>query len=71
MGLHMKKTVTLKLTEAEAMALDELVSWSVGILNDTYDRQANLLLEDWDRPATWTAWDKLRAAVLGPPSDGK
>ncbi len=66
----MKDTVTLKLTRAEATALDELANNSAEKFFIVADGDQNYSFEGWNERDAANACDKLRAAVLGQPSSG-
>ena len=58
----MKDTVTLKLTYAEALALDELVNTSAEKFFCVVGGDKDYRLVGWDKPTAASACDKLRAA---------
>jgi hypothetical protein len=61
----MKDTVTLKLTRAEAMALDELANNSAEKFFCTIGGEKDYGLVGWDKETAASACDKLRNAVMG------
>jgi hypothetical protein len=67
----MKDTVTLKLTRAEAIALDELVNTSAEKFFRVVGGDKDYILNGWNKEIAANACDKLREAVLGWPSSGR
>ena len=66
----MTDTVTLKLTRAEAAALDELVNNSAEKFFIVVGGDKEYSFEGWNERDAANACDKLREAVLGQPSSG-
>lgn len=66
----MNDTVTLKLTRAEALALDELVNNSAEKFFMTVGGDAEYTLKGWNDSDAARACDKLSEAVLGQASSG-
>jgi hypothetical protein len=66
----MKDTITVKLTRAEALALDELVNNSAEKFFCVVGGDRDYTFEGWDKKAATSACDKLREAVLEQPSSG-
>jgi hypothetical protein len=69
-GGGMSDSVTLKLTRAEALALDELVSTSAEKFFMVVGGDKDYTFEGWNKEAAAAACDKLREAALGQSSSG-